>query len=108
MPIYEYECSQCGHRSEELQRISDPPLTECPECGGEYKKLISAPAFQFKGSGWYVTDYARKESGKGKKTPEGEGAKGEEKGEKKESAAKKEGDGKKAEKGASKDKAASA
>ncbi len=60
MPLYEYQCQSCGHRSEEMQRISDPPLTVCPACGGEYKKLISAPAFQFKGSGWYVTDYARK------------------------------------------------
>lgn len=67
MPIYEYECQQCNHRSEELQRVSDPPLTTCPACGGPYKKLISAPAFQFKGSGWYVTDYARKQEGGGKK-----------------------------------------
>jgi predicted nucleic acid-binding Zn ribbon protein len=67
-----------------MQRLSDPPLTVCPACGGRYKKLISAPAFQFKGTGWYVTDYARKSaSGKGeeKGAKEGEGggaAKGEE------------------------------
>lgn len=60
MPIYEYQCLKCGERSEVMQRVSDAPLTTCPECGGELKKLISAPAFQFKGSGWYVTDYARK------------------------------------------------
>ena len=59
MPLYEYQCESCGHRSEELQRLSDPPLTTCPKCQGPYRKLISAPAFQFKGSGWYVTDYAR-------------------------------------------------
>jgi len=62
MPIYEYECLACGKRSEVLQRASDPPLGECPECGGQVRKLISAPAFQFKGSGWYVTDYASKTS----------------------------------------------
>lgn len=66
MPIYEYQCDQCGHRSEEMQRLSDPPLSVCPSCGGPYRKLISAPAFQFKGSGWYVTDYARNQEGKGK------------------------------------------
>ena len=59
MPIYEYECLKCGKRTESLQRMSDPPLAVCPECGGEVKKLISSPAFQFKGTGWYVTDYAR-------------------------------------------------
>ena len=66
MPIYEYECQQCERHVEVMQRISDPPLTECSECGGELKKLISAPAFQFKGSGWYVTDYAKKDRGKEK------------------------------------------
>jgi len=62
MPIYEYECRSCGKRTELLQRMADPPLAVCPECGGEVKKLFSAPAVQFKGSGWYATDYA----GKGK------------------------------------------
>ena len=60
MPIYEYQCQQCGRRSEALQKMSDPPLTTCEHCGGPLKKLISSPAVQFKGSGWYVTDYARK------------------------------------------------
>ena len=60
MPIYEYECRSCGSRTEALQRLHDPALSECDECGGELRKLLSAPAFQFKGSGWYVTDYARK------------------------------------------------
>ena len=60
MPLYEYQCLKCAHRMEVIQRFSDDPLTECPQCGGELEKLISAPAFQFKGSGWYITDYARK------------------------------------------------
>lgn len=63
MPIYEYECRQCGKRSELLQRMDDPPMAACPECGGEVRKMISAPAVQFKGSGWYVTDYAGKKGG---------------------------------------------
>lgn len=62
MPIYEYQCQKCGARSEELQGINASPLETCEECGGELRKLISAPAFQFKGTGWYVTDYARKGS----------------------------------------------
>lgn len=63
MPIYEYQCQNCGRRTEQLQRLDDPPLAACPHCGGEVKKLISAPAVQFKGSGWYVTDYAGKKGG---------------------------------------------
>ena len=58
MPLYEYQCTKCGERSEILQRVSDPPYTHCPKCGGEVKKLISSPAIQFKGSGFYKTDYA--------------------------------------------------
>ena len=65
MPIYEYRCGSCGQTREALQRMSDPPLTECQECGGPLEKLISSPAFQFKGSGWYVTDYARKDGATG-------------------------------------------
>lgn len=62
MPIYEYECESCGTRLEAIQRFDDPPLETC-ECGeeGKLRKLISAPSFQFKGDGWYVTDYARKD-----------------------------------------------
>jgi putative FmdB family regulatory protein len=60
MPLYEYECLKCGRRTELLQRHGEPPLAACPECAGEVRKLISTPAFQFKGSGWYVTDYAGK------------------------------------------------
>ncbi len=60
MPIYEYECDSCKTRSEALQKFDDPPLTKCEKCGGHLRRLISAPAFQFKGSGWYVTDYGNK------------------------------------------------
>ena len=63
MPLYEYECDACGHHFERIQKFSDPPLEQCPKCGGAVHKLQSAPAFQFKGSGWYITDYARKDSG---------------------------------------------
>ena len=63
MPLYEYECLQCGERFEEIRKFSDPPLTEHEECGGELRKLLSAPAIQFKGTGWYVTDYAKKSDG---------------------------------------------
>ena len=60
MPLYEYECESCGHREELIQRVGAPPVGPCPRCGGAMKRLISAPAFQFKGTGWYVTDYAKK------------------------------------------------
>ena len=63
MPLYEYECKQCGERFEDICKFSDPPLTEHENCGGELKKLLSAPAIQFKGTGWYVTDYAKKSGG---------------------------------------------
>lgn len=62
MPLYEYECPQCG-RFELIQKFSDVPLLACPTCGKDIQKLLSAPAFQFKGTGWYVTDYARKSGG---------------------------------------------
>ncbi len=65
MPIYEYLCEDCGHRGEELQKMGARPPRKCPSCGGKYSKQISAPAFQFKGTGWYVTDYARKDGGAG-------------------------------------------
>lgn len=74
MPIYEYRCEDCGELTEMLQRFDDPPLETCPECGGSVKKLISAPAFQFKGSGWYVTDYARSSAdGDAKSAPDRDG-----------------------------------
>jgi putative FmdB family regulatory protein len=62
LPLYEYACTQCGQRTEKIQKFSDPPLTKCEKCGGRLKQLLSSPAIQFKGSGWYVTDYARKPS----------------------------------------------
>ena len=63
MPLYEYQCKSCHTLTERIQKFSDPPLTVCPHCGGEMEQLLSAPAVQFKGAGWYVTDYARKGSG---------------------------------------------
>jgi len=60
MPLHEYECKKCGHRFERIQKFSDPPVKKCPECGGKVEQLLSAPAVQFKGSGWYVTDYAKR------------------------------------------------
>ena len=62
MPLYEYQCVLCGERVEVIQRFSDPPYSHCPKCGGDMKKLLSVPAIQFKGSGWYKTDYASKNS----------------------------------------------
>ncbi len=59
MPLYEYQCDACGHRFEVIQKFSDAPIEVCPKCGGAVAKLLSSPAIQFKGSGWYVTDYAR-------------------------------------------------
>ena len=74
MPLYEYYCAGCGERTEVLRGFNQPPLTECPKCGGVLTKLISAPAIQFKGSGFYLTDYgrggARKSAGE---TGKGEG-----------------------------------
>ena len=60
MPLYEYECGSCAHRFERIQRFSDPLVDACPKCGGAVRKLISSPAIHFKGSGWYITDYAKK------------------------------------------------
>ena len=65
MPLYEYECAN-GHRVEVIQKFSDPPLQTCATCGQPVHKLQASPAFQFKGSGWYITDYAKKDSGGGK------------------------------------------
>ena len=59
MPLYEYQCKKCHHRFERIQKFSDPHVKKCPECGGPVEQVISAPAVQFKGSGWYVTDYAK-------------------------------------------------
>jgi putative FmdB family regulatory protein len=81
MPLYEYQCESCNNRFERIQKFSDPPIETCPACGkGPVRKLLSSPAIQFKGSGWYITDYAKKsssdggssgsESGTGEKKPE--------------------------------------
>lgn len=70
MPLYEYECTKCGHRFEVIQKLKDRPLTKCPKCKGKLRKLLSAPAIQFKGSGWYVTDYGGKGKGKDKGSEE--------------------------------------
>ena len=63
MPLYEYQCEACGERFEAIRKFSDPPLEVCEKCGkGPVQRLVSSPAFQFKGSGWYITDYAKKGS----------------------------------------------
>jgi putative FmdB family regulatory protein len=65
MPLYEYQCEACGSRFEKIRKFSDPPLEVCAVCGkGPVEKLLSSPAIQFKGSGWYITDYAKKSSPK--------------------------------------------
>src|SRR6185312_9238736 len=66
MPLYEYECEACNHRFERIQKFSDPLVETCPKCGkGPVRRLLSSPAIQFKGSGWYITDYSQKgKSGK--------------------------------------------
>lgn len=63
MPVYEYQCKECGHIQEAFQKISEPPLETCPQCKGGLKKLISQSSFHLKGSGWYVTDYGGAKSG---------------------------------------------
>ena len=69
MPLYEYQCESCEERFERIQKFSDPPVEICPSCGGTVKKLPSSPAIQFKGSGWYITDYAKKPAGDNKSAP---------------------------------------
>jgi putative FmdB family regulatory protein len=68
MPLYEYQCGSCGVRTEKIRKFSDPPLTTCEACGGPLEKLVSSPAIQFKGSGWYITDYAKKTAVEGTAT----------------------------------------
>jgi putative FmdB family regulatory protein len=62
MPLYEYQCEKCAHRFEVIQKFSDAPIDVCPKCGGPVMKLLSSPAIQFKGTGWYITDYAKQGS----------------------------------------------
>jgi putative FmdB family regulatory protein len=71
MPLYEYQCDACSKRFERIQKFSDPPVATCPSCGGSVRKLLSSPAIQFKGTGWYITDYAKKSSTDGGKGAEG-------------------------------------
>lgn len=68
MPLYEYRCTSCGKKIERIQKFSDDPLTLCEECGGKLEKMMSAPAIRFKGSGWYINDYAKKKTGPEKGT----------------------------------------
>jgi putative FmdB family regulatory protein len=63
LPLYPYRCTQCGHRFEKIQHFKDKPEKKCPQCGGPVERLLTAPGLQFKGSGWYVNDYAPKSSG---------------------------------------------
>jgi putative FmdB family regulatory protein len=72
MPLYEYQCKKCHHRFERIQKFSDPHVKKCPDCGGPVEQMVSAPAVQFKGSGWYVTDYAKKPSGGSSASSNGE------------------------------------
>ena len=83
MPLYEYQCESCAHRFEVIQKYSDPPVAVCPKCGGEVRKLFSSPAIQFKGSGFYITDYARAGKSEGEGGPTGAKAEKSDGGEKK-------------------------
>jgi putative FmdB family regulatory protein len=69
MPLYEYQCESCATRFERIQKFTDPLIETCPSCGGPVRKLLSSPAIQFKVSGWYITDYAKKPSGDGSTKP---------------------------------------
>jgi putative FmdB family regulatory protein len=79
MPLYEYECKKCHHRFEKIQKFSDRMVKKCPDCGGPVEQMISAPAVQFKGSGWYVTDYAKKSSAQSSSDGSGKDSKKEDK-----------------------------
>ena len=71
MPLYEYQCAKCRHRFEKIENVGAPENKKCPKCGGKAERLLAAPAIQFKGSGWYVTDYAgKKPAGSGEKSGE--------------------------------------
>ncbi|MGA2985044.1 MAG: zinc ribbon domain-containing protein [Terriglobia bacterium] len=65
MPLYEYKCKKCRRKVEKIRKFSDPPLTICESCGGELDQLLSSPAIRFKGSGWYINDYAKKPTDSG-------------------------------------------
>jgi len=76
MPLHEYECTLCSFRFERIQRFSDPPVEVCPKCQGPVRKLLSAPAIQFKGEGWYASGYTRKPAGGKKESEPGEAKEG--------------------------------
>lgn len=80
MPLYEYQCESCAKRFERIQKFSDPHASTCPSCGGPVKKLVSSPAIQFKGSGFYITDYPKKSAGEGGSSKSGGSSSPEEKG----------------------------
>lgn len=88
MPLYEYQCKKCKHKFEKIQKFSDRPIKKCPECGGPVEKVMHAPAVQFKGTGWYVTDYGGKDKSEKSKT---EGSSDKNSSEKKESTTKEDG-----------------
>ena len=85
MPLYEYQCKKCKHKFEKIQKFSDPPIKKCPECGSPVEKLLHAPAVQFKGTGWYVTDYGGKDKSEKSRSESSSGS------DKKESTAKEDG-----------------
>jgi putative FmdB family regulatory protein len=98
MPLYEYQCQKCHHRFERIQKFSDPHIKKCPDCRGRVEQVISAPAVQFKGSGWYVTDYAKKSTSAASSSSNGDsGGKKDEKKEEKSKAEKSESSAKKTE-----------
>ncbi len=98
MPLYEYQCQKCHHRFERIQKFSDPHIKKCPDCGGRVEQVISAPAVRFKGSGWYVTDYAKKPASAASSSSNGDsGGKKDEKKEEKSKAEKFESSAKKTE-----------
>jgi len=78
MPLYEYKCTKCGFVFEVLQKVNDPPIKKCIRCHGKVKKVLSPPSLQFKGSGWYITDYASKETGTSDTEPKEKQAKNKE------------------------------
>jgi len=88
VPLYEYQCKKCKHKFEKIQKFSDPPVRKCPECGSPVEKVMHAPNVQFKGTGWYVTDYGGKDKSDKSK---GEGGSDKASSEKKETTAKEDG-----------------
>ncbi len=73
MPLYEYKCVKCGHRFEKIENVGAPETRKCPKCGAKAERMLAAPAIQFKGSGWYVTDYGGKKAASGSSEKSGDG-----------------------------------